>query len=76
MNFQTSRHYPKPKPYATEVAMSGKWKMLALGGKPVELFDIETDPSEKKNVLDDHPDLVRSLTVELNDWLNAPRASQ
>lgn len=70
------RHYPKPKPYATEVAMRGKWKMLALGGKPVELFDIESDPNEQRNVLDDHPDLVASLTGQLKDWLNAPRITK
>ena len=70
------RHYPKPKPYATEVAMQGKWKLLALKGEPVELFDIESDPNEQKNVIDDHPDLVASLTAELNEWLNAPRISK
>ncbi len=70
------RHYPKPKPYATEVAMRGNWKMLALDGKPVELFDIESDPNEQRSVLDDHPDLVDSLTAQLNEWLNAPQVSQ
>ncbi len=70
------RHYPKPKPYATEVAMRGKWKLLALGGKPVELFDIEADPNEKSSVLEDHPDLAASLTAELNEWLNAPRITK
>ncbi|QDT08284.1 sulfatase [Planctomycetes bacterium K23_9] len=69
------RHYPKPKPYATEVAMRGKWKLLALKGEPVELFDIESDPNEQKNVIDDHPDLVASLSAELNEWLNAPRTT-
>ena len=29
------RHYPKPKPFATEVAMQGKRKLLALDGKPI-----------------------------------------
>ena len=67
------RHYPKPKPYATEVAKRGKWKLLALHGKPVELFDCEANPNEQKNVMDDHSDLVVSLTAELKDWLNSPR---
>lgn len=70
------RHYPKPKPYATEVAMRGKWKLLALGGKPVELFDMESDPNEQRNVIADHPDLVASLTAQLNEWLNAPRTTR
>ena len=70
------RHYPKPKPFATEVAMRGKWKLLALGGKPVELFDIEADPNEKRNVMSDHPDLVTSLSAELTEWLSAPRMTK
>lgn len=70
---QIQRHYSKPKPFATEVAKRGKWKLLALGGKPVELFDVESDPNEQRNVIDDHPDLVNSLTSQLNEWLNAPR---
>ncbi len=70
---QLQRHYPKPKPYATEVAMRGKWKLLALRGQPVELFDVEADPNEQRNVIDDHPDLVASLADQLQQWLNAPR---
>lgn len=70
------RHYPKPKPYATEVAMRDNWKLLALGGKPVELFDVESDPNEQQNVIDDHPDLVASLATQLNEWLNAPRTTR
>jgi len=70
------RHYPKPKPYATEVAMRGKWKLLALGGRPVELFDVESDPNEQRNAIDNHPDLVASLTAQLKEWLNAPRKAR
>lgn len=70
------RHYPKPKPYATEVVMRGKWKLLALSGKPVELFDIQADPNEKRNVISDHPDLVVSLTRQLTQWLNEPRTTK
>ncbi|MCO8125231.1 sulfatase-like hydrolase/transferase [Stieleria sp. TO1_6] len=70
------RHSPKPKPYATEVAMRGKWKLLALNGTPVELFDIHADPNETQNVMADHPDLVASLTAELAKWLGAPRETK
>ena len=70
---QLQRHYPKPKPFATEVAMQGKWKLLALEGKPLELFDLEADPNEQRNVIGDHPDLVALLSAQLNEWLNAPR---
>ncbi|MEM9366456.1 MAG: sulfatase-like hydrolase/transferase [Planctomycetota bacterium] len=73
---QIQRHYPKPKPYATEVVMRDNWKLLAHQGKAVELFDIEADPNEQSNVMDDHPELVASLTDELRDWLGEPRTTQ
>ncbi|EMB15790.1 sulfatase family protein [Rhodopirellula europaea] len=70
------RHTPKPKPFATEVVRRGNWKLLAFKGKPVELFDVDTDPNEKHNVLVEHPDLVASLSTELNQWLNEPRTTK
>jgi arylsulfatase A-like enzyme len=69
------RHYPKPKPYSTEVARKGKWKLLALEGKPQELFDIQADPFEKKNLIDDRPEIVRELAKQLKAWLAEPRLS-
>ncbi|MFH5804338.1 sulfatase [Alienimonas sp. DA493] len=67
------RHEPKPKPYATEVAMRGDWKLLALDGKPVELFDVGADPNERRNLLDERPEVAASLAAELRAWLNEPR---
>ena len=70
------RHYSKPKPFATEVAMRGKWKMLSRDGQPVELFDIQSDPNEKKNRMDDYPEVVESLKNELGNWLDEPRSEK
>ena len=67
------RHYPKPKPYATEVVRRSRWKLLSLNGEPVELFDVEADLREEKNLLAEQPDVVRSLRRELAVWLAAPR---
>jgi len=67
------RHYPKPAPYATEVVRHGSWKLLALHGKPVELFDIDADPAEQRNLLAAHPSVVADLTAQLQTWLAAPR---
>jgi N-acetylgalactosamine-6-sulfatase len=69
------RHYPKPKPYSTEVARKGRWKLLAFEGNPQELFDIETDPFEKNNLINEHLDIVRELTSQLKAWLAEPRLS-
>jgi N-acetylgalactosamine-6-sulfatase len=67
------RHEPKPKPYATEAARRGRWKLLAFNGKPVELFDLESDPREQHNRLTDEPEVAEALRRELADWLAAPR---
>ena len=67
------RHYPKPKPYATEVARRGDWKLLCRDGQPQELFDIEADPQEQHNLLDEHPAIVRKLAAELHRFLAEPR---
>ena len=67
------RHYPKPKPYATEIVRKGRWKMLAFHGKPVELFDVEKDIYEEHNLLNAKPDIIKSLQAELEAWLAEPR---
>ncbi len=67
------RHYPKPEPYATEIARNGRWKMLAKNGEPVELYDIEADLLERHNVLTEYPEIVERLENELAEWLKEPR---
>jgi arylsulfatase A len=67
------RYYPKPQPYATEIARRGKWKMLALNGKPVELYDIESDTLEQHDLLKKKPEIVESLQKVLDLWLKEPR---
>ena len=39
----------------------GRWKLIATKKPPVALFDVVADPSEKRNVAGDHPDLVARL---------------
>jgi hypothetical protein len=34
----------------------------------IHLADLSTDPSEKHNLADQHPDLVERLTKELHAW--------
>jgi len=67
------RHYPKPEPYATEAVRRGKWKMLARNGEPTELFDVEADLFERKNLIKAKPELVEELSQQLRDWLGEPR---
>ena len=39
------------------------------GWKPVMLFDLENDPGETVNVIDQHPDVAREMQWRLADWL-------
>ena len=63
----------KPKPYATEIARDGKWKLMTLDGKPVGLFDIETDPREENNLVDKRSDIANPLAEKVRNWLKEPR---
>lgn len=50
-------------------AMRGPLKLVIVqGGKP-ELFDVETDPAERRNIAAQHPDAVKRLRGELDAWL-------
>lgn len=45
------------------------WKLLCeYDGSDAELFDLANDPSETKNVADDHSELVGRLTKQLVAW--------
>ncbi len=67
------RHEAKPKPYATEIARKGRWKLLAKDGIPVELIDLDANPGETVNLLEKQPAIVEELAAELHAWLAAPR---
>ena len=67
------RHSPKPRPYATEVVRKGRWKLLAMDGKPVELFDVQADLAEQRNLLGEQPGTAGQMRKELADWLAQPR---
>jgi arylsulfatase A-like enzyme len=69
------RHYAKPKPYATEVAMDGKWKLLCRDALPLELFDLEADLAETTNQLDKQPEIAARLARSVRSFLDAPRDS-
>lgn len=45
----------------------GKMKYPPTGGEP-QLYDLESDPSEKNNLAKSKPELVRDLSQLLTDW--------
>jgi arylsulfatase A-like enzyme len=44
----------------------GRWKAVRPGtGVPLELYDLETDPGEQRDVAPAHPDVVERITAHL-----------
>jgi arylsulfatase len=45
----------------------GKWKLVRYGG-PWHLFDMEADPTERENLVEEHPEVVERLKAKWLDW--------
>lgn len=50
-----------------EAVRSGKWKLRRVK-KKTELYDLETDISEKSNLTDKHPEIVKRLTLMMEEF--------
>lgn len=61
------------QPVANQGARKGDWKLLALEGKPIELYNIKEDPYERWNLLKQYPEKVSELKADLENWLRQPR---
>ena len=73
------RHFqnqgPKPTPYATSVALDGKWKLLTDSLQPTELFNLAQDHRELYNLKGQHPEVEEKLLNAIQDFHQAPRES-
>lgn len=56
----------------------GKWKLIKVALMPgkTELFNLEEDPSEKENVADKNPDVVRELESRLLAYAREQKMSE
>jgi uncharacterized sulfatase len=61
---------PGPKNNFPDLAMrDGDWKLLVFrDGTRAELFDIKTDPNERKNQASSHQDVVQKMSQAVIDW--------
>jgi arylsulfatase A-like enzyme len=50
-------------------AMRGDLKLVLTGTNPPELFNVVTDPGERRNILAKYPTLAQQLRKELTAWL-------
>jgi len=62
-------------PYATSVALDGKWKMLTDSLQPTELFDLAQDHRELYNLKGQHPEIEDKLLKAIQQFHQAHRES-
>lgn len=60
-------------PTANQIARKGKWKLLALEGESLELYNVDEDPYERWNLIKQYPEVANKLYKELQNWLQEPR---
>jgi arylsulfatase len=46
----------------------GGWKLVALRGKPWELYDLQSDRTETHNLAGSQPDRVEAMTAAYQAW--------
>ncbi len=66
-------HYPHYYPTTSPVSSvrAGRWKLLQFyEDKHLELYDLESDPSEQQNLVGQMPEKARSLHNRLERWLH------
>ena len=56
---------PTPRPQKGDACVM--WKRWRLVGDK-ELFNLETDPGQKSNVIDKHPDIVKKMRDHYDKW--------
>ncbi len=65
------------KEYPQSTITSGSWTMLyACEGMPVELYNLKSDPGQKRNVARQHPNVVKRLHRMFFDLIKACGASE
>jgi hypothetical protein len=58
-----------------EAVRSGKWKLLR-SKKNIELYDLKADISEKNNLADNHPEIVKRLSDIMKKFDGELKASK
>ncbi|MFZ5832153.1 MAG: arylsulfatase, partial [Planctomycetota bacterium] len=62
--FTDSQRVRDPIKWRQSATMTGRWRLI--NGE--ELYDIQTDPGQKNDIADDHPDVVARLRKAYEAW--------
>lgn len=62
--FVHSQRVQRPKKWRNTAVMTDRWRLI----RGEELYDIEADPGQQKNVADQYPDVVADLRQEYDQW--------
>jgi arylsulfatase len=73
--FRPGQSIARPQPLFWEhegqrAVRNGKWKLVASFNEPWELYDLEADRTELKDLSQVHPEVVRDLTIQYEAWAN------
>lgn len=49
----------------------GKWKIVAAGPGPWELYDMSVDRAEMNNLAGQHPEIVKRMAAQWQEWAEA-----
>jgi arylsulfatase A-like enzyme len=60
--------------YYQLAAMRGDLKLVITGTNPPELFNVVTDPGERRNILAEYPVLAEEMRRQLAAWLQTESA--
>ncbi|MBI4569533.1 MAG: sulfatase-like hydrolase/transferase [Planctomycetes bacterium] len=55
-----------------DAVRGSRWKLIDLPGERM-LFDLTTDPEERRDVAEEHPDVVREMESRLDEWRESNR---
>ncbi len=50
--------------------LDGQYKLVRIGGRE-ELYDVETDPNEKKDLRSFLPEVATKMSARMDGWLRA-----
>lgn len=53
-----------PEPWRRTSLMQGKWRLI----DGVELYNLETDPEQRTNIAEQHPDKMAAFTAAYEEW--------